>query len=73
MRVNFKHPTSNKDRKKQRKAELRAKAAEQKESGFDINMGEDGDDNSKLQNLSKAKQKQIFKKGKGRDIKAQIA
>lgn len=76
MRVNFKQ-AGKKLNRKEKKAKRLEKALEQ-QAGKDANIEEmaaDGDALAKLadRGLSVAKRKQIFKKHKAKDIKAQIA
>jgi len=76
MRVNFKLPGKKLNRK-DKKAKRLEKALDQ-QAGKDVNAAEmaaDGDTLAKLaeRGLSVAKRKQIFKKHKAKDVKAQIA
>lgn len=75
MRVNYKHPSqvSRKDKKKKR---LQQALREQKEGNVDKEMdGNDEQTKAKLEQkgLTSVQRKQIFKKHKAKDVKAQIA
>ena len=78
MRVNYQHPTkmARKDKKKKRLQRAREEQKQDKKVEVDKDMDAENDDNrDKLveKGLTVAKRKQIFKKHKAKDVKAQIA